>query len=579
MKRKEIILLILVVIITWVIVVTIVNTLQHRSKLPEESDIVIVGGGVAGCVLARRLKEKYPHMTIAILDRGKDYRNDRNVYRSENAINIAFSLPYSEIIVPTDVETSKLDVSCSVPIMFGGGSSHNLGLAVEASDYFHESSWGPKLDTTRTELDSLSIKIKTLMDITPLPITIDLFARLLPALGTLVSKGITEIKQGLDVIQHVGSLRANKDISTWIHDAMKVSITTINPQVEDYNSGIGPCVSDTPQIFVDKVLGVRASVNRAYLPLSDTDKYKKVETATVSKIVASNGSKKMSVILNDGRKIVANKKIIMATGAVYTPLILLNSPSLNNVEYNAIKSNIGQNLTSHYGCTLVLAVKPAGLDYVAKGVDFSSGPLGFFSRPGRDSKMREWQIVVSGSTLTNFDFLRNQGIDIESYQSLGYNFITFLGWNLTPQARGSVSNVGTSTTIKPKITLNLFENSDDNDSIVELLRFMKRIASSMINTKNTLVNTKLQDVQILFPSPSVLIRNNYDELLFAAKEGVSLTDHYCSTASYETVLNKDFSLKGYPNIHIVDASAFPSIPDGNTEFPVLLMAELGSTRI
>jgi len=596
MGQNNIILIILVIILAWIIVITIINTLIHYCELPNEADIVIIGGGTAGCVMVRRLREKYPNKSIVVLDRGKDYRNDRAVYRIENAINIAFSAPYSEIVIPTDAKGSDpIDVSCSIPIMYGGGSSHNLSLVVEGSDYFHETMWEPQFNTTQEEFDLLSEKINSLMDIMPLPVSIDVLAKLLPSLGILFSKGIVEIKQGIDVLKHVGPLRASDNFSIWIHNAITSSISSQPPLTNNYNSGIGPCVCDTPQLFADKVLGVRASVNRAYLPLNDQSNYKKVEFASVNHISVDESTLQTTITLDDDRTIVAKEKVIMATGAIYTPLILLNSPTLNNNTFNSIKSSIGQSLMSHYGCTMVLAIKPKGANSnnsIAANVDFSSGPLAFIARPNGNPSIRDWQIVTSGSTLTNLEFLQNQGIDTDYFQNNGYNFVTFLGWDLIPKTRGSVINSNSnsvdvfgkkksklSQAIKPQITLNLFQNQEDNDSIVELLRYLGQIANKMTDTINTFDNPKIEDIQILFPEPDVFERNNYNELLDNAKVGVSLTDHYCGTCEYGVVLNEDFSLKGYPNIHVVDASTFPSIPDGNTEYPVLLIAELAATRI
>ena len=58
------------------------------------------------------------------------------------------------------------------------------------------------------------------------------------------------------------------------------------------------------------------------------------------------------------------------------------------------------------------------------------------------------------------------------------------------------------------------------------------------------------------------------------KKGVSMTDHYCSTCQMGRVVDEHFQLKDSKNIYVVDASVFPSIVDGNTEFGVCLMSEI-----
>ena len=360
-------------------------------------------------------------------------------------------------------------------------------------------------------------------------------------------------------LAHVGPLRADDNLSNWIHNAIISQIPGESqlPLVDNYNSGVGCCASDTPQLFLDKVLGVRASVNRAYLPPGDrqANGLKIIELAEVDYIKDTN-----IVVLTSGKQIKVNEKIILAAGAIYTPFILLKSPALNS------NPNIGQNLKTHYGCTMVLA---------AKGIkDFSSGPMAFVNRDGDQNGVRNWQIVTSGSTLTNLQFLQDQGVDVQYYQNNGYTFITFLGWDLEPQAIGSISvEVGNKM---PNIKLGLFEQQEDNDSIVELLRYFGRIFFQLHNTINGVTN----DVQVLFPDESVFINDNYSDLLSAMLRRVQvLTDHYSRTCEMGVVLNQDFSLVGHPNIHVVDTSNFPAIPDGNTEWPTLIISELAATRI
>ena len=46
-----------------------------------------------------------------------------------------------------------------------------------------------------------------------------------------------------------------------------------------------------------------------------------------------------------------------------------------------------------------------------------------------------------------------------------------------------------------------------------------------------------------------------------------------------TVLDKSFRLKGVAGLRVVDASAMPSITSGNTNAPVMLMAERAARDI
>jgi choline dehydrogenase-like flavoprotein len=588
MTTSKIVLSVVLIIVLWIIVTTILNILRHHHALPRIADIVIVGSGPGGCVMARRLHDKYPHLSIVLLERGKDYRNDRNVYRSEAALSVAYSEPYSEVI-PCDFP----GVTCSAAKMVGGGSQHNFGLVVKGSTQFMSKEWIPTFDSSEAEFKALRDKIEARMDITPLPVSINLLARALPSLGALLSKGMEEIKQGIDVVSHVGPLRANEELSKWLSSSMSHANDPQARLVEDYNAshhqdnpnGTGGIniVCHTPRLFVDKVLGIRAGVARAYLPLNDGSNYKKVEEAEVHSISIATDQRhgynetpthpdSYFINLKDGRHIQVRRKIILCAGSLHTPLILMRSGLGGN--------QVGQNLMNHYGTTMVMAIK-------SRNPDFSSGPLAFLSDRQDVLTGRKWEIVTSGSTLTNLTFLEAQGIDVAKYQAEGYNFITFLGWLLKPEARGSVElhpgwyhrdHTGKKTLEQdvPVINLNMFKTVGDQQDIIELMRYFGDVYNRL---SRQIGNPAFEKVKLLFPQQDVFLRNDPAELLATAKVGISVTDHYAGTCAYGKVLNSDFSLKDQKDIHVVDASAVPMIADGNMEYPTLLLAELAATRI
>lgn len=581
MSNKQLVFAILMILIIWIIFVTIIHATKHDRFLPKKADIVIIGSGPGGCVMSRRLHEKYPDKKIVVLERGKDYRNDRNIYRVEAALIAAYSEPYSEVI-PTDFP----GVIASAAKMSGGNSSHNFSLAVRGSDHFYETHWSSEMGFSMEEIKCAQERVFSTMQITPLPSSIDMISRVLPTLGKLFQYGLQEIQQGLDVVKHAGLLRANEAMSEWILDAMEETAQDKGkdlPRSCNYNSGIGPCTDATPQLFVDKTIGIRNSVNIAYLPKHSVTV---VEFADVDFMeVVEDNNYKHKINLKDGRCIKA-KKVILSAGGLYSPHLLLKSGIGSCHE-------IGTGLLNHYGCSMVLAVKQTPFDnYDAyKGIncvrDFSSGPLAFVA--GRDKKVRKWQIVSSGSTLTNLDFLRAQNVNVDKFLKEGYKFITFLAWDLSPKARGKISVKKNSD--QPKIELSMFENNEDNESIVEVLRFMGKMFKKLRSSYDEFFeccsdshcengsDSFLKNVVSVFPKESVFNRNDFDELLQAAKTGVSSTDHYSGTCKFGKVLGHNFSVIGHPDLHVVDASAFPSIPDANTEFPTLLLAELAATRI
>lgn len=523
-------LIIIIIILFAVILISVArNILVTNGVLPDQSDVVIIGGGVAGCILAARLHDKYPNKIITVVERGSDYRNDPNVFRLQNALIAAYTQPYSEVITP-----DFPGLQCSLANMYGGGSSHNFGLVVTGSEYFYRSKWCPILDTTYDHVKCLFTKINKTIDIVQALTSLNIVTRIGPIIQILLSNGWVPISQGWNIFTNPGPLRANDQITTQILTAMQI------PVVDNYNSGISICASANQQLFLDNVLGVRDSVNRAYLPTGNIypPGLNIISNAEVDTIHSD-----LHITFKDGRVIKANDKIILSAGGIYSPYILKKS--------GFIVDQLGENLITHYGCSMIL---------IAKDIpDFSSGPIAFVPF---ENDTRFYQVVVGGSMLTNFELLKKQGIDTVSLQKQGYIFISFLLWIMDPQARGSV-DIGDT----PIIKLRLFENESDRTAIVNGLRWLGQ------------VYFRLKNIQCIFPPEDVFLRNDNDELLKYAMTGVSLTDHYCSTCQYGTVLDDNFMLKGYNNIHVVDASAFPHISDGNTQYPTMVLAELAAERI
>lgn len=585
-KRATIVLIIVVVVIILVIgLIGLVNRPIHLDH--KRGDIIIIGAGTAGCILARRLSDRYPNKSVILLDRGINRSSDPNVYNIKNMLIAGFSEPYSELIT-----TDSFGTTSAVSKMFGGGSSHNFALVVRGSPDFYNRAWKEQLGIDYNGLLKYFAKIEAyhpefssnnpisplrftsgVIQMTPLPVTLNIP----PRIGPIFWRGVQDpsvLGKALTVIRDSGPLRASNTFSNNVINV--ISSSTNVPIVEDYNTDVVTCVSTSPQLFVDSVVGIRQSTDvkyldkrafridshsrgRSYGSNGNNGNLQLVPSSTVTNISEKeitwiNGSgEEHTTSLNDGGT------IIVSAGGIYSPYLLLKS--------GFTTPQLGKNLKAHYGFNIVVAVERDS----SESFNFSAGPMAFLSRNGT-SNTRDWQFITEAGA--NPTLVAVGGVPNQTSNTVLFSLIL---WNLKPRSTGEI--LFDPNTSLPTINLKLFQDGDTTDpesdisSMVDALRW---INFSFIAGLKASYNT----LRVVFPPQAVLDRNVPSELETYIKQGISLTDHYSQTCALGSVVDPNtFKMHGSNNIRIVDASVFPEISDGNTNYPVMVMAEVAADRI
>ena len=102
--------------------------------MPDRFDVIVAGGGTAGCVLAARLSED-PERTVCLVEAGPDYGRYAEGRWPADMLD-ARTLPMSHLW-----ENEREDRSASRARILGGCSAHNACLVVWGSrDDYDE--WG-----------------------------------------------------------------------------------------------------------------------------------------------------------------------------------------------------------------------------------------------------------------------------------------------------------------------------------------------------------------------------------------------------------------------------------------------------
>jgi choline dehydrogenase len=284
----------------------------------------------------------------------------------------------------------------------------------------------------------------------------------------------------------------------------------------------------------------------------------------------------------------ARRGVTLAAGAINSPKILqlsgLGPAALlreHGIEVQADLPGVGGNLQDHLQLRSVFRVSGArtlnmsarslagkaaiALEYALKRtgpMSMSPSQLGVFtrSRPGLNHADLEYHV---------------QPLSLEAFGEGLHDFpaITASVCNLNPTSRGSVTIAGPSPGDAPRIRPNYLSTEEDRRVAADSLRVTRRIV-----VQPALARYGPQEVK---PGPEF----ETDEDLVRAAEAIGTTIfHPVGTTAMgrdgdsQAVLDPRFRMRDgqggrIRGLRVVDAGAMPLIPSGNTNAPVLMMAE------
>lgn len=522
-------------------------------------DFVIVGGGSAGCVLARRLAEQGDY-SVCLLEAG-----GRDSYPW-----IHVPIGYGKTMFNRDVNwgySTDPDPGINSRSMYwprgkvlGGSSSINglIYIRGQAADYD---------DWAEAGCDGWAYR-----DVLPYFLKAEHQAR-----------GASEFHgdQGPLAVSDVAEPNALCD--AFVASGRAIGLP-VNP---DFNGASQEGVGYF-QLTIDH--GWRCSTATGYLKPVNRRRNLETRTHALCERVLFDGQRASGVQYRRGEQsetVHARREVILAAGAINTPQILeLSGVGAEDVLARlgvspvAISPDVGENLADHlqarllYRCSRPITTNDdlasfyrkmkIGLRYVVS----RKGPLavginqaGGFACSRADVKRPDIQF--------HFGTLSSDAPGSPVHKFSGFTLSTC---QLRPESRGSVHARSPEPTEYPAIKPNYLATETDRRVMVDGVKLGRRLAAA----------PPLSDLIVDEYSPGSAIVSDADLLAFVRDDATTIfhPTGTCRMGSDEaSVVDTRLRVRGVHGLRVVDASIMPSIVSGNTNAPVIMIAERAAALI
>ena len=360
------------------------------------------------------------------------------------------------------------------------------------------------------------------------------------------------------------------------------------PRQRDVNDG--PIEGAGP-IQLNIRRGLRASTARHYLKPARTRPNLEVLTgASVLRLLIEGGRAVGCVMRRaDGTvtELRAAREVVLCAGAIGTPQLLMLSGVGDGAALAAMglpvhmhRPGVGQNLQDHLIARAVFRTRPAGtlneimaspLRTAAMAVDYAwrrrgpmavgAGEAALFARitPGegeRGAGEAEAQLMM-----INFSLKPNAGYVLARHPGMMINV-----GQCRPDSRGSIRLRSPDPADKPLIQPNYLSAPNDQHVMIEALRLARRLGRT----------APFQDLVLeeLAPGPNLV---DDDALLGFLRATGTTVYHPCGTCRMgsddQAVTDPQLRVRGIAGLRVVDASVMPLIPSVNIQPAVMMVAE------
>ncbi|ART70064.1 choline dehydrogenase [Mycobacterium dioxanotrophicus] len=554
-----------------------------------EYDFIIVGAGSAGCLLANRLSANPDHRVLLIEAGGKD-----NWFWIKVPVGYLYTIanPRTDWCFTTDADPGLAGRSIHYARgrVIGGCSSINAMIHMRGQSADYEL-WAQATADERWLWGGSDGPGETLA----------------------IYKGLEDYFGGADEWHGAGGeIRVEQPRVRWkILDAWQAAAAEVGiAPIDEFNRGDN---SGSAYFHVNQRRGRRWSMADAFLhPIARRSNLTVYTQTQALRLLMDNqvhddqrrGAWKTAQhrvtglqLLKDGQivDVRARREVILSAGAIGSPHLMQLSGlgpagllAQHQVPVAVDLPGVGENLQDHlqlrtvYRVQGVRTVNTLYRNWITRGgmglqyMTLRSGPmtmppstLGAFAKsdPALASPDLEWH--VQPLSLPKFG---------EPLHSFGA--ITPSVCNLRPSSRGHVRLADADPLTYPKISCNYLSTDADRHIAVKGLRMTRKIMAAPALAR--------YGPQELLPGPDLV---SDEDLQHAAGELGTTIFHpvgTCTMGAFDsqgiprsaaTVLDTDCRVYRVAGLRVVDASAMPTITSGNTNAPVMLIAERAARAI
>ena len=524
----------------------------------ESFDIIIVGAGSAGCVLASRLTED-GKTTVALLEAGPA---DTNPWLK---IPIGFSRTFRDPSVNWCFETVPQSGLGGRQVFWPRGKV--LGGSSAINGMIHVRGHPADFDSWASQ----GLKGWSWPEVLPY---------FLKSEGQLCDMADVYGSEGPVAISRLPV--DNEATAAFVASAVNSGL----PRVATFNTatqeGAGYYQINTRR-------GVRSSAATAYLkPARRRQNLTILTRARVSRLTLDGrrATGVECVVNGELRTLHAKRCIILAAGVVGSPTLLqlsgIGDPDdLMPLGIKVIHpaSGVGKNLQDHFGVRYIAELTRP----ITVNDDFRK-PWRLLKHGIRYAMSRSGQLAIGGAEAGAFarSSPRELRPDLQfhflplSSERGGWSFHSFSGvtanvCQLRPFSRGTIAICSPDPFESPSIDPSYLEDERDGAALVAGLRLARQIFSTF----------PLREMVVAERSPGPAAVSE-DQLLDHIRAHGSTVFHpvgTCAMGAGDSPLDEHCRVRGISGLRVIDASAMPTIVSGNTNSAILMIAERMADQI